>query len=535
MNTPDSADSRVGTAFGPYEIVSLIGQGGMGEVYEANDTVKGRTVALKILPQHLSRDESFKARFRRESRAAAILQAPNVIPIHDWGDIDGALYIDMRLVRGQTLRQMLAHGPLSPERAVNIMGQVAAALDAAHAAGLVHRDVKPENVIVTTDDFPYLVDFGIASAKGEAGLTMTGTQVGTMNYMAPERFSGAESTPAVDVYSLACVLYECLTGDVPYPAKRLEQAIAGHMASPVPRASAVNPAVPMAMDDVVARGMAKDPDDRYGSTGALARAARRAIDARMPAPRPVITEQTATGLAPTMQSWEVAARATPPAPSYPPPATPPPGWSNPSAPGPTPAPGNSRKWFIPIAFAAIAALLVVTIGVVIGLVSSQGGGNGTATSTSSSLARVPSTVYKKAPPESGPSTPPSAPAPTETPLSVGAPPRLVTGRDTSEFGDYCDGGYTLNNQSGPGTHSGRGSGDTSCRFTQNVLEAYWNTYGNATREPRHVVAPGTVSCPTVMPGGNGCQGNDFLMQCVGYPGDAFITCRGGKNAIVYLF
>lgn len=144
-----------GSRFGKYEIRRLLGKGGMGEVYEAYDTDKGRTVALKLLTDHYAQDETFRARFLRESRAAAILQEPHVIPIHDWGEINNVLYIDMRLVRGQTLHELLKKGALDAERATHIIGQVAAALDAAHAEGLIHRDVKPQNIIVTPDDFAY--------------------------------------------------------------------------------------------------------------------------------------------------------------------------------------------------------------------------------------------------------------------------------------------------------------------------------------------------------------------------------------------
>src|SRR6202008_3057351 len=144
----------------------------------------------------------YRARFLRESQAAAVLQEPHVIPIHDWGEIDGSLYIDMRLVQGETLLDLIAAGPLEPARAVAIIGQVAAALDAAHAEGLIHRDVKPQNIIVTPADFVYLVDFGIAEAKGDPRLTVTGTQIGTYRYMAPERFTGEAATLAVDVYAL---------------------------------------------------------------------------------------------------------------------------------------------------------------------------------------------------------------------------------------------------------------------------------------------------------------------------------------------
>ncbi len=262
--------SLVGTSFGQYEIRRLIGKGGMGEVYEAYDTKKGRAVALKLLTDNYADDEKFRERFLRESRAAAILQEPHVIPIHDWGEINGVLYIDMRLVQGQTLHEMLKTGSLEPRRTTDIIRQVASALDAAHAAGLIHRDVKPQNIIVTPDDFAYLVDFGIAEARGDTHLTMAGHTVGTFDYMAPERFGDEETTSAVDVYALACVLYEALTGAKPFPVHSAEQAIRAHLSSPPPRPSAVNPHVPASFDDVIARGMAKHPDDRYGSAGALA-------------------------------------------------------------------------------------------------------------------------------------------------------------------------------------------------------------------------------------------------------------------------
>jgi serine/threonine-protein kinase len=270
-------NSRVGTTFGKYSISRLLGKGGMGEVYEAYDHEKERTVALKILADEYSHNTAFRQRFQRESRAAAILQEPHVIPIHDWGEIDGHLYIDMRLVQGQPLDELLATGPLTPSRAVNIIGQVGAALDAAHAEGLIHRDVKPQNIIVTAADFAYLVDFGIAATTGDSGLTTAGTKIGTLNYMAPERFTDQTGTHAVDVYSLACVLYEALTGEAPYAGDSLEHLLAAHITLPPPRPSEANPRVPSAFDDVIARGMAKDPDDRYGTAGGLGRAAQRAL------------------------------------------------------------------------------------------------------------------------------------------------------------------------------------------------------------------------------------------------------------------
>lgn len=291
--------SRVGGSFGKYQIRRLLGRGGMGEVYEAFDTDKGRTVALKLLSEQYAQDQQFRTRFLRESRAAAILQEPHVIPIHDWGEIDGILYIDMRLVRGQTLHDILAAGPLEPERAIDIIRQVASALDGAHAQGLIHRDVKPQNIIITSDDFAYLVDFGIAEAKGDTHLTQAGHTVGSWAYMAPERFRDEPTTPAVDIYGLTCVLFEALTGSLPFPSDRAEQVIGAHLSAPPPRPSALNGRIPRALDDVIACGMAKYPADRYTTAGGLARAAKRALAGPMgsypnypsgpvSAPRPVM-------------------------------------------------------------------------------------------------------------------------------------------------------------------------------------------------------------------------------------------------------
>lgn len=270
--------SRVGTMFGPYRLKRLLGRGGMGEVYEAEHTVKQWTVALKVMSQTFSQDPVFRKRMEREARITGRLLEPHVVPIHDYGEIDGQLYLEMRLIEGVDLASLLERdGPLPAPRAVAIVHQVASALDAAHAAGVTHRDVKPQNVLITGDDFAYLADFGIASAQADEKLTQLGTAVGTLKYMAPERFSSEEVTPRADVYALACVLYECLTGAPPFRGDSTATLISAHLMQPIPRPSEHGSAVSPAFDAVIAGGMAKNPIERYPTAGALAEAAHRAL------------------------------------------------------------------------------------------------------------------------------------------------------------------------------------------------------------------------------------------------------------------
>ena len=272
-----TAGSREGSEFGPYRLRRLVGRGGMGDVYEAEDTVRDRIVALKLMSETLSNDPVFRSRMQREARTAGRLQEPHVVPIHDFGEIDGQLYVDMRLIDGVDVASIVGrYGALSPARAVAIVRQVASALDAAHAAGVLHRDVKPENILVSADDFAYLVDFGIASATSDEKLTQIGTTVGTFKYMAPERFSDAAVTYRADIYALACVLYECLTGSPPYKGDQIS-VMGAHVNQAIPRPSAARPGIPVALDQVIACGMAKNPADRYASCGDLAVAAYAAL------------------------------------------------------------------------------------------------------------------------------------------------------------------------------------------------------------------------------------------------------------------
>ena len=268
------------TPFGHYRLQKLIGRGGMGEVYQAYDTRTDRVVALKVLPHHMAEDEAFQAPFRRESQSAAGINDPHVVPIHGFGEIDGRLYLDMRLIEGRNLGAMLAETekPLGAPFAVHVVEQVAHALDSAHKAGLIHRDIKPSNILITGRDFVYLIDFGLARTAGEQALTTAGSTLGTLAYMAPERFEAGQVDARSDVYALTCVLYELLTGSRPYPADSLEQQIAGHMMALLPRPSDTDPRL-AAFDSVIAKGMAKKPAKRYQSAGELAVAARRALNA----------------------------------------------------------------------------------------------------------------------------------------------------------------------------------------------------------------------------------------------------------------
>ncbi|MEU6582098.1 serine/threonine-protein kinase [Nocardia sp. NPDC046763] len=270
---------------GHYRLVELIGRGGMGQVWLAEDTHLEREVALKLLPVELATDEDYRRRFEREARLAARLRGPHVVPIHAFGELDGRLYIDMELIEGSDLGKILREvGSLRPDRAVDLITQIAEALDIAHRAGLVHRDVKPSNVLTLPNGFAYLIDFGIARGVGQATITSTGVAVGTWAYMAPERYSGTEDLRS-DVYSLACLLYEILTGVKPFAHTDPVQQMAAHLTADPPRPSDRNPLVPAALDVIIVRGLAKDPAHRFPSAGALATAARAALESA-PAPRP---------------------------------------------------------------------------------------------------------------------------------------------------------------------------------------------------------------------------------------------------------
>jgi DNA-binding beta-propeller fold protein YncE/predicted Ser/Thr protein kinase len=252
------AEPSIGSTLAGYRIESLIARGGMGVVYRATQLALERPVALKVIARQLADDEKFRRRFLSESRLAANLEHPAVVPVYDAREDDGELIVAMRLIEGGDLRKLIdREGPLEPERAVDLLGQVAEALDAAHAAGIVHRDVKPHNVLIEGER-AYLSDFGLAKAYAETGPGSGASIVGTVEYMAPEQWRGERVGPAADVYALGCVLYEALTGVVPYARKQED----------------TEPEIPRGIDKVIEKAVSKDSAERYASAGALIAAAR---------------------------------------------------------------------------------------------------------------------------------------------------------------------------------------------------------------------------------------------------------------------
>ena len=277
-------DLPPGSVLAGYRIDGLAGHGGMGVVYRATDPTLDRAVALKVIAEQIADDPAFRNRFIAESRTAASLDHPNVVPIFHAGEQDGTLFLVMRYVE-RDLRDELAGGArIRPARAVRIVAQVASALDAAHARGLVHRDVKPANILLTDSDHAYLSDFGLSRrVQSDAGETKTGQLLGTLNYVAPEQIRGAGADKRTDVYALGCVLFHALTGQVPFPLESEEAKMWAHVSEPPPCASKAAPGVPTALDGVIARAMAKDPSDRFQTAGDLADAATVATTVIQPA------------------------------------------------------------------------------------------------------------------------------------------------------------------------------------------------------------------------------------------------------------
>ena len=285
-----------GMTVGDFAIESVAGRGGMGVVYRARQREPDRVVALKVIAPDLAGDPSFEARFKSEGRIAARIEHPNVIPVYAIGEDHGILYIAMRFVAGTDLRAVIEQGRLEPGRAAFLIEQVAQALDAAHGHGLVHRDVKPANILLAPQggrEHVYLTDFGLTRyAVTSQAITATGALVGTVDYVAPEQVRGERVDARTDVYSLGCVLFHSLTGRVPYPEGNQIAKLYAHESRPPPSALECVPGLPPALDAVITRAMAKDPGARYQSAGDLGAAALAAVGA---APPPQAERKVAVG------------------------------------------------------------------------------------------------------------------------------------------------------------------------------------------------------------------------------------------------
>ena len=275
-----------GMTVGEFVIEAVAGRGGMGIVYRARQREPDRVVALKVVAPDLAGDPSFEARFKSEGRIAARIEHPNVIPVYAIGEDQGTLYIAMRFVVGTDLRAVIEAGRIEPRRAAVLIDEVGQALDAAHGHGLVHRDVKPANILLAAQggrEHVYLTDFGLTRhVAASQAITATGALVGTVDYVAPEQVRGERVDARTDVYSLGCVLFHSLTGRVPYPEGNQIAKLYAHDSRPPPSALACVPGLPAALDGVIARAMAKDPDARYQSAGDLGAAALAAVDAAAP-------------------------------------------------------------------------------------------------------------------------------------------------------------------------------------------------------------------------------------------------------------
>ena len=287
-----------GARLGAYDILALLGQGGMGEVYRARDTRHGRTVAIKLPAADIIADADRRDRFLRDARAAAALSHPNIAALYEIGDAEGRLFLAFEFVPGQTLKTVIAGRALNPRRAIDLGIQIADALADAHAAGIMHRDIKPDNIIVTPKGNAKILDFGLASwtrgaAEREASATMTATGVGPVGgsvpYMSPEQALGEQGDDRTDIFSLGAVLFEMLTGKLPFNAST-PAALAVQIAQALaPAPSALNPALPRELDAIVAKALAKSLDQRYGAAVTLAaelRAVAAILDVRSAASEP---------------------------------------------------------------------------------------------------------------------------------------------------------------------------------------------------------------------------------------------------------
>ncbi|WP_258905693.1 serine/threonine-protein kinase [Actinokineospora sp. UTMC 2448] len=364
------SEDLTGRRLGHYRIDGVLGKGGMSVMYRATDVRLGRKVALKIIAEHLTADPEFRERFVDEARNTSAIDHANVVPLYDFGEVDGLLYIAMRLVDGSDMASLIADGPMSPQRTLALLAQVAEALDNLHDRGLVHLDVKPANVLVTaresTAEHVYLADFGLTRRGATGHRTRGGDFLGSPTYAAPEHLRGEPVDGRTDAYSLACVLFACLTGRPPFTGQ-VPDVIQGHLHREVP-AVTDQVVLPPAIDDIVRRGMAKTPGQRFANCRELVAAARQALGAAAQSTAP--PARRPAGPRPP-QGQPMRAPQPPPRPPH-----------RPAEPvrlrPPTPIGASAfreektrARWVAPVAVGAVA--IGVIVAVVLILTSSDGG------------------------------------------------------------------------------------------------------------------------------------------------------------------
>ena len=270
------SDSLIGTRLGKYEIIGLVGKGGMATVYEAVQPPVNRRVAVKVLPRYFTHDDLFMYRFRREAEVVAHLEHLHILPVYDYGEYEGMPYLVMRYLDGGSLRDRIRTGWLPWEDVIRISNQIAGALDHAHTQNVIHRDIKPGNILLDRQGNAFLADFGLSKMVESVGGINSGSVVGTPSYMAPEAVTVGRPVPSMDIYGLGITLFETLTSQIPYPADTPIAQIMSHVQRPVPSLRAIVPWLPEDVEDVVQRAMAKRPSNRFESAGKLAKALEKA-------------------------------------------------------------------------------------------------------------------------------------------------------------------------------------------------------------------------------------------------------------------
>ncbi|MBB5153868.1 serine/threonine-protein kinase [Saccharopolyspora phatthalungensis] len=397
------SEDLTGRRLGHYKIDGVLGRGGMSVMYRATDVRLGRKVALKVMGEHITGDAEFRERFVDEARNTSAIDHANIVPLYDFGEVDGMLYIAMRLVDGSDLASLIKDGPISPKRTLELLSQVAEALDMLHERGLVHLDLKPANVLVTSresaNEHVYLADFGLTRRGATGHRTSSGDFLGSPTYAAPEHLRGEPVDGRTDLYALSCMLFACLTGRAPFRGQ-VQEVIQGHLGAELPSATSLV-VLPSGIDEVLRRGMAKKADRRFDTCKELIAAARSALGpaaGENPPPRPAGPVGPMSGPQPAQYSppgppGHPGPQAPPRPPGYPtyqqqpPRPLPPPGNDPVRLRPPSPAgsasfatkSGGSAKWIVPV---LVGITLVVIVVIFVVMANSIGGGSGSGETSS---------------------------------------------------------------------------------------------------------------------------------------------------------